>query len=441
MAIRAGMVIRSCLALALAGCAGSTDAPAPTSETDAEETPAAFSGNTAWTHLEALAELGPRETGSDGGRAARAYLEEQLDALGLETFVQAVPAERADGSTATFHNLVAEVPGASSDLFLVAAPYDTRGFSGFQNLGVNDGGSGPAVLLELARLAQREPLPYTLWFVFLDGEQEPRDGATSEHYGTRGLVGLLRERDAFEQVRLALVVNRVCDPDLRIARDLGSHRVYRDEFFRVARERGYGDAFDASAPFEAPEEGQEHLTFAGLSRVVVLADTSFGGDEPPGPYANSEDDDLEHCAAASLDTVGEVANRGLRAIARRLERIDRFARSPIAESKAMSLSDFVTDAATQDAAEVQPPETPEAPAAEPTAVREASETPASPSGAEASEAQPAPEATDAPTESEAAETPAEPGADDVPTDTEAAQTPAEAGAEDAPTETEAAEAP
>ncbi|MBW2267655.1 MAG: M28 family peptidase [Deltaproteobacteria bacterium] len=323
------------LALALAGC--SAPLPLPPPDPSTLEDPNAFQGNAAWGHLEALAAIGPREMATPGSAQAREYISGQLQALGLEVVEQSVPARHSSGDPLTLHNVAASVPGESTDLLLIVAPYDTRSFDGFENLGINDGGSGVAVNLELARLIAAKPLPYTTWFVFLEGEQEAPGDTEAGHAGIQGLVGLLRERAALEQVRLVLLVNRVCDPDLHIARDLGSHRVYREEFFRAAKRLGLEAAFDPHAGFEAPDEGQDQLIFVGLNRVVVLADTSFGGDEPPGPFADTANDDLDHCAAGSLDTVGQVMLEGLSSISRRLRRIDRFVESPIGTTEALRL--------------------------------------------------------------------------------------------------------
>ena len=403
-------------ALALGGC--TAPAPTPVLALPAELDPNVFHGSNAWTHVEALAAIGPREAATEGSAKARAYITGELQALGLEVVEQTVSAKRANGDALTLRNVGAAVPGESTDLILVLAPYDTRGFDSFENLGVNDGASGVAVNLELARLIAASPLPYTTWFVFLEGEQQGRGAEESAHVGTRGLVGLLEQRKSVEQVRLALMVNRVCDPDLHIARDLGSHRVYREAFFSAAKRLGLTAAFDARAGFESPAEGQNALAFAGLSRVVVLADTSFGGTEPPGPYADTADDDLEHCAAESLETVGQVAHEGVHVITRRLRRIDRFSDSPIAETEAMRLEHLAETA----------------PASEPGAD-------AAPDGA-APDVQGAPDAQDAPDVQgapDAQATPDVPGAPDAQAASDASADPAPpATGEDAPAPTEPA---
>ena len=321
----------------------------------------AFQASRAWSHLAALA-AAPRRTGTAGADRAREYIVGQLAALGLEVREQVVVRSEREEPLRVI-NVAAAVAGASSDLILLLAPYDSRHYESFDHIGVNDGASGAAVLLELARVIAAEPLPYTTWFVFLDGEALPSSAdGTPDPIGSRVFALLLSERAAVEQVRLAVVLNRVCDPDLKIARDLGSHRIYREEFWRAAARLGHADAFQRDGAFESPEASHGPLVRAGLRRVVALVDTSHGGDSPPGPYAGTEDDDLEHCSAESLGVVGRVVLAGLSTIGARLARIDRFADSPVAGAEALRLEDLPgIDDEVEEAETAAVPDTPKAP--------------------------------------------------------------------------------
>jgi len=338
------------LVVALAAC---QPAPPPP---PAAPAPPGFDAQRAFAHLEALAAIGPRVMGSEGASHARAYIRGELEKLGLEVREQAVtvirrpnpgwaagPPEPAAGGLPPLelHNLGAAIPGAlAKDLILLVAPYDSQAFASFRFLGVNDGASGAAVLLELARVLSEQPLSYTVWVVFLEGEAPfgpAGEPPAPTYFGSRGLTQLLRDRNGLDTVRLAVFVNRVCDPDLRIARDLRSERVYREEFWAAAGRLGHREAFPERAEYETPTGSHEALADGGLRRVVALVDPSFGGGEPPGALAGTEDDDLEHCAAASLGVVGEVVLEGLSSISARLAKVDRFAASPLGASDPMRL--------------------------------------------------------------------------------------------------------
>ncbi len=294
-----------------------------------------FEAQLAWSHLEALTAIGPRVSGTDGAEKARDYIEEQLEILGLEVQSQEIDVTLGgeDGEEIEVEYLAAVVPGASDDVFLFAAPFDTRPFEDFEFVGANDGGSGAAVLLELARVFNRSPLPYTAWFVFLDGEAARAapgaETAEPAFFSSGTLARLLSDQDVLSRVRLAVVMNRVGDSELRIARDLRSERLYRQEFWRAAARLGHDEAFPPNQPFESPEASHLPLVAQGLRRVVALVDTSYGGEEPPGIYADTSSDTLAHCSPESLGAVGAVTVEASRQIATRLVRIDRFSDAPL----------------------------------------------------------------------------------------------------------------
>ena len=147
-----------CALMAFSGLACGKPAPPPP---EPAPDPSQFSGERAWEHLERLVEIGPRVSGTPGAEAARSYIRAQLEAVGLEprplSFdVQlAVAAEEvAEGETRklSFESILAEIPGESTDLVVLAAPFDSRHFASFTHVGANNGASGAALLLEMARV-------------------------------------------------------------------------------------------------------------------------------------------------------------------------------------------------------------------------------------------------------------------------------------------------
>jgi glutaminyl-peptide cyclotransferase len=293
-----------------------------------------FSGPRAWKHLAALAAIGPRAIGTPGAAKAREYINSELEALGLE--VESTTAKMEYGgeeepTTLELVNLSTTIPGNSSDLILLIAPYDSAYRENFSFAGVNDGASGTAVLLELARVLVEKPLPYTTRFMFLDGEaplgRGTADDSASTLFGSRVVAGGLEQEGAFAKLRLLLHLNRVSDSDLRIARDRYSHRIYRDAFWRAAVKLGHRDIFPVDSVFEAPVSGHRAFFDRGMRRVVTIEDTSFG-DSDTELARYTEDDSLDRSSETSLAIVGQVALSGLRDISASLQQIDRFSEAP-----------------------------------------------------------------------------------------------------------------
>jgi hypothetical protein len=368
-----------------------------------------FSSERAWEHLRALVEIGPRVSGSEGAAKAREYIQGELQKLGIETVTQVARFERGEGQEPiVIENVGGTIPGESSDVIALVAPYDSRPFDEFAFVGANDGASGAAVLLELARAISTRPLPYTTWLMFFDGESQL---VSPPHHSRKGLLGStiaagqLERSGDYRRVRLLVALNRVCDADLRISRDLRSNRTYREEFWQAAESLGLEAAFPAGG-FESL--GGSHIPFVEnrLLRVVALSDSSFGGDEPPGIYADTADDTLEHCAAESLGAVGSVTLEALAVLAPRLARLDELGGAPSGEARPL----FAEPEPEPEAGAAEG-ETAQAEAAEGEAVQavESETAPESaPSPAEAPAPAPAEERAGAPTEA-----PAPPPAEDL----------------------------
>jgi hypothetical protein len=299
---------------------------------------ASFSADRAWRDLQALTDLGARVVGSRGNDRARDYLRVELEDLGVEVESWEVDYANTGGRSsaagapeARVTNLSAIIPGTrSQDRFLLVAPFDSRSYDDFEFIGANDGASGAAVVLEIARTIAADPLPYATEIVFLDGESafsSPDDqGAVYREVGSLGLASRLQKAD-ISGVRLMIYLNRVGDADLRIARDLMSHRIYREEFWKAAATLNRTHAFPRDAAFENAGIAHRYFVQIGLRQIVSIVDTSFGGDQPPGLYAGTAQDTIERCSPESLETVGVVVLKALDTISERLGKIDRFAGS------------------------------------------------------------------------------------------------------------------
>jgi hypothetical protein len=297
---------------------------------------ASFSADRVWRDLQALTDIGARPVGSRGNDRARDYLRAELEDLGVEVESWEVDYASARGrsSDATdpeirVTNLSAVIPGTQSqDRFLLVAPFDSRSFDDFEFIGANDGASGAAVVLEIARALAADPLPYATEIVFLDGESPfsspDGQGGLYREIGSLGLASRLQGAGS-SGVRLLVYLNRVGDADLRIARDLVSHRIYREEFWKAAAALDRTRAFPRDAAFENAGIAHQYFTQIGLREIVSIVDTSFGGDQPPGLYAGTAQDTIDRCSPDSLETVGVVVLEALDAISKRLGKIDRFA--------------------------------------------------------------------------------------------------------------------
>jgi glutaminyl-peptide cyclotransferase len=132
-----------------------------------------FSVAQALAEARALADFGPRPSGSDANKLVRQHLVDRLTKLGWQTTEQRFNAHAPDGRDAQFCNLIARfayIP-ASPKRILIGAHFDTSGTRQFRDVGASDGAANTAVLVELARVLALDPrLAGHIELLFLDGE-------------------------------------------------------------------------------------------------------------------------------------------------------------------------------------------------------------------------------------------------------------------------------
>ncbi|NNM33373.1 MAG: M28 family peptidase [Gemmatimonadetes bacterium] len=149
-----------------------------------------FDGDRAMELLVAQVELGPRNPGSEGHRAALAWMRAELrktaDTVQPHAFTLPDP---YGGDALHLTNLKASFRPSRPDRIAFAAHWDTRPRADREPTGpvetpipgANDGASGVAVLLVLAEILAQNPPPLGVDLLFFDGEDYGLEGEP-EHY-------------------------------------------------------------------------------------------------------------------------------------------------------------------------------------------------------------------------------------------------------------------
>lgn len=137
-----------------------------------------FSGNNAYAHCAAICELGPRYSGSPAYEKQLQLLEKHLHAAGWQTARDSFAAPNGVRMT----NLRA-FRGSTPAPLLLSCHIDTKINIAPDFESADDGASGAAVLLELARVLKDERVE----LIFLDGEESFARNMTEEDglYGSR----------------------------------------------------------------------------------------------------------------------------------------------------------------------------------------------------------------------------------------------------------------
>jgi Zn-dependent M28 family amino/carboxypeptidase len=307
-ALSRGGCIAVALWLVLAGC-GDRSAPA----VSAPAAPVGFDGERAFRDLEALVRIGPRPAGSNGAEQARALIRERLRQAGwlveAQTFRATPP---GGGKPVAMVNLVAQRSHAASPVLLITH-YDTKSFADQRFVGANDGASGVAALLELARATAGDQPPLPLQLAFVDGEEAfgPTINAEDGLFGSKVLAQRMADAGELAKLRALILVDMIGDRDLNLALDYSSSAELRDRFDAAATKLGVPPLIDTR---QAMSVIDDHTPFQerGVREVLALIDFQYGARVSPGPRWHTSADDLEGVSADSLGSFGRVLVQMLR---------------------------------------------------------------------------------------------------------------------------------
>ncbi len=280
---------------------------APTGE--AQIAPTGFDGKRAWDHLRAQVGFGPRPSGSPAIVETRKYIAAQLKASGIESKEQRFIAMTPLGEV-SMANVIATIPGRRPDRLVLASHFDTKLYREFRFVGANDGASSTAALLELGRVLKARQNELTIELLFLDGEEArmPEWRGNDNTYGSRHYVQTAQKDGSLKTLRALVLLDMIGDRDLVIRRDSNSTPWLVDIIWGVAGRLGHGSTF--SNQLTVIED--DHIPFlrAGVPAVDII--------DLENPTWHTPQDDLEHVAMKSLQTVGDVVVAAIPEIEKRI---------------------------------------------------------------------------------------------------------------------------
>jgi glutaminyl-peptide cyclotransferase len=268
--------------------------PTPTIAGPARAPGEVFDGERALEHVREQMAIGPRPTGSEASRITAEYITGYLSELGWETETR--PFTYMDTPA---QNLVAKLGEADGPVRMFGAHYDTRRRADQdpQNPdapvpGANDGASGVAVLLELARVVDVSQVDGQVWLVFFDAEDNGHLDGWEYIAGSRIFV---EEMDVTPEY--FVLVDMIGDADQNIYYEQNSDPALRERLWAIAAEGGYEGAFIPELRYSMLDDHTPFLE-AGVPAVDII-DFDY-------PYWHTTADTLDKVSAASLERVGRV---------------------------------------------------------------------------------------------------------------------------------------
>lgn len=274
-----------------------------------------FNADSAYAFIEAQVAFGPRVPGTPGNLACANYLKDKLTSFGLTVNVQEAPATLYTGRSITMRNIMGSFKPERTERILLVAHWDTRHIADRDTDkmdqpidGANDGGSGVAVLLEIARVIGEKDPNIGVDFLFVDAEDHGMPGGASETWCLGSQYWAQTAKPEYvKTVRYGILLDMVGAKGAVFPRE-GTSMYYAsdvvEKVWSSAANLGLGNMFVNSVTGQTVDDNLFISKYSSIPCIdIVHYDPS---EQDYGPTHHRHTDNMDNIDVNTLDAVGRV---------------------------------------------------------------------------------------------------------------------------------------
>ena len=271
-----------------------------------------FDQENAFQYLIEQCELGPRNPDSNGYKQCLDYLQKTLagyaDTVLLQPFVLD---NLVNEKTYDLTNIIARFKADEPQQLLIGAHWDTRPWADEDPdlekrfdpiIGANDGASGVAVILELARILNDSPPPIGITLVLFDGEDMGRSDIPKSY--AQGSLAFAKDLP-IKKPDEAIILDMIGDAELHIPIERFSYQQNRQlvkKLWGLAKVLSL-DAFESRIVHTIYDD---HVPLWAEAKIPAVDIIDFNYPNSYANYWHTTQDLPENCSAESLGQVGTL---------------------------------------------------------------------------------------------------------------------------------------
>ncbi|MGN0215709.1 MAG: M28 family peptidase [Prevotella sp.] len=284
-----------------------------------------FNADSAYAFTQAQCDFGPRDMNSKGHEECGAWIVAKFKGYGCKVTTQEADLKGYDGTTLKSTNIMAQYnPGATTRI-LLCAHWDSRPWADNDPdsanwhkpiLAANDAASGVAVMLEIARLLQKNALPsgFGVDFVCFDAEDwgTPQWEANQDASGDSWALGAQHFAANLPQgyeARYGILLDMVGGMNAKFYKE-GISNQYAPEIvkkvWRAARQAGFGSYFPKQ---EGGMITDDHIPLnqkAGIPTIDIIPYYPDCQQSSFGPTWHTLADNMDNIDRNTLKAVGQT---------------------------------------------------------------------------------------------------------------------------------------
>lgn len=293
------------------GCKSPAGQSTLSADESAKERPD-FSADSAYSYLARQVEFGPRVPNTEAHRLTADWLSSELKRHGAQVIEQNVALDAFDGTTLNARNIFGQFNPEATPRILLLAHYDCRPWADQDPApakrnhpvdGANDGASGVAVLLEIARQLKLSNSKTGIDILFVDAEDWGTDGDDeSWALGARHFA----QNPPVEGYapKFAILLDMVGGKDACFPREYFSQQYapqLNEMFWSAASAAGHSDRFPNRIGGAVTDDHLEMLK-TGVPAIDII---EYRPQEGFNPTWHTTADNLDNISKETLGAVGE----------------------------------------------------------------------------------------------------------------------------------------
>ncbi len=276
-----------------------------------------FRSENTFQYIEEQLAFGPRVPGTEAHRNAVEYFRDHFQATAGSRAVYIQQFEQEIyGDTLPFYNVLASFGGANQDRIVLAAHWDSRPRADKDSqdrdqaiLGADDGGSGVAVLMELANIFSEHDLPIGVDIILFDGEDYGEEGDLANYFiGSR--YWSQNPPVPGYSPRFGILLDMVGGQGARFPKE--GHSIsfapnLVDEIWAIAAKKGFEDLFLDERGGRVADDHIIVEQYTGIPMInIIHHNLNENGVIEFPPYWHTHRDNIDIIDRDVLQAVGEV---------------------------------------------------------------------------------------------------------------------------------------
>ena len=282
-----------------------------------------FCADSAYLYCQAQCDFGPRTMNSKAHDDCEKWIISKFESFGMRVTPQKAVLKGYDGTSLNSTNIIASYRPDLTDRVLLCAHWDSRPWADNDPdeanwktpvMAANDGASGVAVMLEIARLLSKDTLQLGVDFICFDAEdwgvpQWNEDNFDSDSWALGAQYWSTNLHKKGYRARFGILLDMVGGQGAQFYKEAMSVQYANhivEKVWRAAQVVGYGSMFPSQQGTGVTDDHISVNTKAKIPTIDIIPYYPNCEQSSFGPTWHTVNDDMEHIDKNTLQAVGQT---------------------------------------------------------------------------------------------------------------------------------------